>query len=270
MVIRAQPVHLLRRGLLYGALALLSSGSLAPGSPALAQPAVLPSGLAERPAPERINLLFAGDSLAQGMFLALNSQLRRREGLRVINGTLHATGVTRSDEHDWPSVTRDLVARHRPSLTIFWVGANDFRPLVVRETRSRHAFGTQAFADAYGRRVGEMVTSAAEAGSRVAWFGLPNVREAQFASAVRQLNEIQQNAATGAGAVWIPTWEATSDPQGRFKSSVSLERGARGFRAEDGVHFTEWGYRRIAALLFDEMEGIFPELAPGLGRLTDT
>lgn len=262
---RAQPVRVLRRGLLYGAIALLSSGSLA-----LAQPAILPSPLAERPAPERVNLLFCGDSLAQGMFLALNGQLRRRETVRVTNGTLHATGVTRSDEHDWPSVTRDLVARHRPNLTIFWVGANDFRPLVVRETRSRHAFGTQAFADGYGRRVGDMVSSAVESGSRVAWFGLPNVREAQFANAVRQLNEIQQNAATAAGAVWIPTWDATSDPQGRFKSSVALDRGARGFRAEDGVHFTEWGYRRIAALLFDEVDTIFPELAPGLGRLTDT
>jgi uncharacterized protein len=262
---RAQPVCLLRRGLVYGAIALLSSGSMA-----LAQPAILPASLPERETPERVNLLFCGDSLAQGMFLALNGQLRRREGLRITNGTLHATGITRSDEHDWPNVTRDLVARHRPNLTLFWVGANDFRPLVIRETRSRHAFGTQAFAEAYGRRVGEMVTRAVESGSRAVWFGLPNVREARFAGAVRQLNEIQQNAAIAAGAVWIPTWEATSDPQGHFKSSVSLERGARGFRAEDGVHFTEWGYRRIAALFFDEVDNIFPELAPTLGRLSDT
>ena len=226
--------------------------------------------LPEYPAPGHVNLLFCGDSLAQGMFLSLNGQLRRRETVRVTSGTLHAAGVTRSDEHDWPSVTRDLVALHRPHLTLIWVGANDFRPLVMRETRSRHAFGTPAFADAYGRRVGEMVAGPVEAGSRVVWFGLPNVRDAQFANAVRHLNEIQENAAIAAGAVWIPTWEATSDPQGRFKSSISLERGARGFRAEDGVHFTNWGYRRIAALFFDEVESIFPELADGLGRLNNT
>lgn len=265
MASRDLPVCLLRRSLLCGAMALLSSGG-----PALAQPLVLPRPLPDLPAPDRLNLLFCGDSLAQGMFLSLNAQLRRREALRVINGTLHATGVTRGDEHDWPTVSRDLVARHRPNLTFFWVGANDFRPLVVRETRSRHAFGTQAFADGYARRVNEMVSHAVQAGSRAVWFGLPNVRDAQFANAVRQLNEIQQNAAVAAGAVWIPTWDATSDPNGRFKSSVSLERGARGFRAEDGVHFTDWGYRRIAALFFDEVENIFPELADGLGRLADT
>lgn len=262
MASRAPRSSASRRALVYGAIGLVSSASLS-----LAQPAITSASPPDRPAPERVNLLFCGDSLAQGMFLALNGQLRRRETVRVTNGTLHATGVTRSDEHDWPSVSRDLVQRHRPNLTIFWVGANDFRPLVVRETRSRHAFGTQAFADGYGRRVGEMVTPAIESGARVVWFGLPNMRENQFANAVRQLNEIQQHAASAAGAVWIPTWEATSDPQGRFVSSLQMDRGTRGFRAEDGVHFTEWGYRRIAALFFDEVGSIFPELAPGLGRV---
>ena len=235
----------------------------------MAQQADFTAPLPERPTPERVNLLFCGDSLAQGMFLSLNGLLRRREGLRVTNGTLHATGVTRSDEHDWPSVSRELVARHRPNLVFFWVGANDFRPLVERETRSRHAFGTQAFADGYGRRVGEMVAGAVQGGARVVWFGLPNMREGRFAHAVRQLNEIQQIASVAAGAVWVPTWDATSDPQGRFMPSVQLERGARGLRAEDGVHFTEWGYRRMASLFFDEAENVFPELAPGLGRVNE-
>ena len=245
-------------------MALLSSAGTA-----MADPANPPAPFPGRLAPERVNLLFAGDSLAQGMFLSLNGLLRRRELVRVTNGTLHATGVTRSDEHDWPSVSRDLVGRHRPNLVIFWVGANDFRPLVVRETRSRHAFGTQAFADGYSRRVAEMVTHGVDGGSRVVWFGLPNMRNGQFANAARQLNDIQQTAATGAGAVWIPTWDATSDPHGRFMPSVALERGTRGFRAEDGVHFTDWGYRRIASLFFDEVESIFPELAPGLSRVTE-
>ncbi|MDB5415399.1 MAG: hypothetical protein JWR10_3734, partial [Rubritepida sp.] len=194
----------------------------------------------------------------------------RRDTIRVTNGTLHATGVTRSDEHDWPTAARDLVTRHQPNLVLFWIGANDFRPLVVREARARYAFGTAGFAEGYARRVTEMVTPGIQAGARVAWFGLPNMRNPQFADAARQLNEIQQAAVTAAGAIWIPTWDATSDPQGRFMPSVALARGPRPFRAEDGVHFTDWGYRHIAALFFDEVDHIFPELAPGLGRLSDT
>jgi hypothetical protein len=247
-------------------LLLLSSTGAAMAQPVPAQPP--PPGAGRTP-PERVKILFCGDSLAQGMFLSMNGVLRRRENLRIVNGTLHATGVTRSDEHDWPTAARDLVARHRPDIVIYWIGANDFRPLVVREQRQRFAFGTPGFIEGYGRRVTEMVTPALSSGARVVWFGLPNMRSAQSAEAARQLNEIQQSAVTLAGGVFIPTWDATSDAQGRFMPSVTLDRGTRGFRAEDGVHFTDWGYRRIASLFFDEVDHYFPELASHLGRLSD-
>ncbi|WP_421989236.1 GDSL-type esterase/lipase family protein [Roseococcus sp.] len=250
---------MIRRRLVLSAMTLGSLALLPPAGVARAQPAP----------PGPVKILFCGDSLAQGMFLSLNGVLRRRAGLRAVNGTLHATGVTRSDEHDWPTAARDLVARNHPDLVIFWIGANDFRPLVVREQRIRFAFGTQGFAEGYARRVTEMVTPALASGAKVVWFGLPNMRGAQIAEAARQLNEIQQNAVVSAGGVFIPTWDATSDAEGRFLPSVPLDRGARVFRAEDGVHFTDWGYRRIAALFFDDVDHYFPEMAQSLGRLGD-
>ena len=222
-----------------------------------------------RPAPDRVNLMFCGDSLAQGMFLTLNPALRRRPGLRIINGALHATGVTRADEYDWPSVSRELVERHRPNLLVYWIGANDFRPLVVRALRARYQFGTQAFADLYGQRVAEMVGNGTQAQAKVVWLGLPNMREASFAGAARQLNAIQQAAAEAAGAIWVETWQATSDAEGRYLPALATERATRNLRAEDGVHFTDFGYRRIATLLFDAVGEHFPELAAGLGRLTE-
>ncbi|OYW10656.1 MAG: hypothetical protein B7Z53_00420, partial [Rhodospirillales bacterium 12-71-4] len=200
---------------------------------------------------------------------SLHPVLRRRPTPRLVNGTLHATGVTRTDEHDWRSVTHDLVALHQPQLVVFWIGANDFRPLVVREERARHRFGTTGYAEHYTRRVMEMAGHATQSGARAIWLGLPNMREAQFAGAVRQLNAIQQAAAETAGAVWVDTWEATSDAEGRYLPAVGEPSAARTFRAEDGVHFTGWGYLRIGSLLFDQAAAHFPDLAPGLGRLAE-
>ncbi len=237
-----------------------------PPEAAAAPPAATGAAPAERATPQRVDLLFCGDSLAQGMFLTLHPALRRRETLRIINGTLHATGVTRGDEYDWTVASRDLVARHQPHLVVFWIGANDFRPLVVRALRARHAFGSAGFAQLYRERVAEMVTNAVQGGARAIWLGLPNMREAQFAGAVRQLNAIQQAAAEGAGALFLPTWDATSDEQGRYMPAVALERATHSLRAEDGVHFTHFGYRRIGAMLFDAAAEHFPELAPCLGR----
>lgn len=264
MAVGVDEFLMFRRRLLHHAALLLGTAGAALGRPVAAQTAAEGA----RAGPTKI--LFCGDSLAQGMFLSLNGVLRRRGNLRIVNGTLHATGVTRSDEHDWPTAARDLVARNQPNLVIFWIGANDFRPLVVREQRLRFAFGTQGFADGYARRVTDMVTPALASGAKVVWFGLPNMRNAQFADAARQLNDIQQNAVVSAGGTFIPTWQATSDEQGRFLPSVMLDRGTRGFRAEDGVHFTDWGYRRIASLFFDEVDHYFPELTQSLGRLNET
>ena len=270
-----------RTALLGGAASLLPlfrPASLAATPPAPAATATPPEAAAtppnapgenpaERASPPRVDLLFCGDSLAQGMFLTLQPALRRRETLRIINGTLHATGVTRGDEYDWTAVSRDLVARHRPHLVVFWIGANDFRPLVVRALRARHAFGSAGFAELYGQRVAEMVGNAVQGGARAIWLGLPNMRETQFAGAVRQLNGIQQAAAEGAGAMFLPTWDATSDEQGRYMPALALENATHSLRAEDGVHFTHFGYRRIASLLFDAAGERFPELAPCLGRV---
>jgi len=238
----------------------------------LAALATLPGSIASAtskapPPPPRLTILFCGDSLAQGLYLTLQPLLRRREALRTVNGTQHATGITRVDEHNWPEVTRGLVARHQPDLVVFWIGANDFRPLVWREQRIRFEFGTEGFASHYRQRVADMVASGREAGARAVWLGLPNMREARLASVARTLNELQLGAAEGAGAAPVSTWGATSDPQGRYLPATEGARGSRPLRAEDGVHFTDYGYRRIARVAFDAAAAHFPEFAGDLAEI---
>lgn len=212
----------------------------------------------ENNTPEAFRIAFGGDSLAQGLFLTLTPLMRSQEGMRLINGTRHATGLTRSDEHDWPVVLRTLVARERPDLLIMWIGANDFRPFVDREARARLQFGTEPFATAYGARVRRITADAVEAGTKVVWIGLPNMRDARFAEAVRTLNTIQEAGAREAGAVWVPTWPMTSDDNGRFRTALGSDH--RRFRAEDGVHFSDLGYRRIAGLAFEQLAEADPEI----------
>lgn len=221
---------------------------------------------AQPPAP-RVTILFCGDSLAQGLYLTLVPLLRRREALRSVNGTQHATGITRFDEHNWPEVVRGLVARNQPDLVVFWIGANDFRPLVWREQRIRFDFGTEGFAEHYRQRVAGMVAAATEAGGRAVWLGLPNMREARMASAAKTLNDLQSAAAEGAGALPVATWKATSDPQGRYLAAMEGARGTRPMRAEDGVHFTDYGYRRVAKVAFDAASERFTEFAGDLAGI---
>lgn len=210
-------------------------------------------------------ILYCGDSLAQGLYLYTVPQLRRRPELKVVNGTRHATGLTRSDEWDWVQVARDNVARNQPDLMIAWIGANDWRPLVDRRARARYQFGTPAFAEAYGAKVAAMTKDAREGGAEVAWIGLPNMRDSGFAGAARRLNEIQEAAAREAGALWVPSWDATSDPTGHFRPSLpGPNRTEQRFRADDGVHFSDIGYRTIARMAFASIAEQLPSYAEPL------
>ncbi len=210
-------------------------------------------------------LLYCGDSLAQGLYLFTQPQLRRRPALHVVNGTRHGTGLTRSDEWDWVQVARDNVARNQPDLMLAWIGANDFRPLVDRGAHARYQFGTPAFAEAYGAKVSLMTRDARDRGVTVAWIGLPNMRDSAFAGAARKLNEIQEAAARNAGALWVPSWDATSDPTGHFRPSLpGPGQTERRFRADDGVHFSDIGYRTIARLAFASIAAQLPEFAEAL------
>jgi hypothetical protein len=185
--------------------------------------------------------------------------------VRVVNGTRHATGLTRSDEWDWVQVARDNVARNQPDLMLAWIGANDWRPLVDRGARARYQFGTPAFAEAYGAKVAAMTKDARERGAQVAWIGLPNMRDSGFATAARRLNEIQESAAREAGALWVPSWDATSDQAGQFRPSLpGPNRTEQRFRADDGVHFSDIGYRTIARLAFASIAQQLPRFAEPL------
>jgi hypothetical protein len=228
------------------------------------------AGATEAPRPQdaagALTILFCGDSLAQGLYLSSLPPLRRRSELRLVNGTRHATGLTRSDEYDWVEAVREAAARARPQLMLAWIGANDFRPMVDRATRRRHAFGTEGYAEAYAARVAAMAEHARTSGATVAWLGLPNMREQSFANFARTLNEIQERGARASGALWVPSWEVTSDGNGQFRASLAgADRVERRLRADDGVHFSDLGYRSIARLAFEAVAAEQPPLAEALG-----
>jgi hypothetical protein len=237
-----------------------AAGEGQPGEPKPAQ---------DTPGP--LTILYCGDSLAQGLYLSTQPPLRRRANLRLVNGTRHATGLTRSDDFDWVAAVRENVERSRPGLMVGWIGANDFRSLVDRATGRRFQFGSAGFAEAYGGRMAAMTEIAHAAGAAVAWIGLPNMRSASWAEAARRLNEIQAQAAQDAGALWLPTWDATSDSAGLFRPSIpGADRAEHRFRADDGVHFSDLGYRRIALLAFAGIAAEIPEFAPPLTAASET
>jgi hypothetical protein len=210
--------------------------------------------LATPPTPPTTTILFVGDSLAQGLYLHTLPALRRVPNLRLVNATRHATGLTRSDEHDWTVAVADAVARHQPDITVMWIGANDFRTFSDRATRSRHLFGTPGFDAAYAAKISSIAALPAFDGRVLAWIGLPNMRDRQFAEGARHLNGLFEAAVRAAGRRYVDIWAATSTAEGGFRvGAPGPDRVERRLRADDGAHFSDIGYRAVAHLAFSDI-----------------
>ena len=266
-----------RRAILLGGASLIARGARAEeeespfearDAATEAQPAPAAEAAPAQPVPEltgRLNIQLFGDSLAQGLFLSCNPVVRRRDSLRLLNGTRHATGLTRSDEHDWVAVATESLRRNPPQMVLMWIGANDFRSFVDRANRRRWQFGSSNFHEAYKTAVQTISQVAAEVRAPLGWMGLPNMRDRAFADSARQLNDMIREGTEPAGGLYISTWEATSDAEGRFRPSVpGHDRLERRLRADDGVHFSDLGYRLMARLAFEKMAEARPPLAQAL------
>lgn len=214
-----------------------------------------------------LTILFCGDSLAQGLYLHSLPALRRVPEVRLVNATRHATGLARSDEHDWTVAVAEAVARSEPDITVMWIGANDFRTFADRATRARHLFGTPGFDAAYGAKVASIAGMPAFEERLLVWIGLPNMRDRQFAGGARRLNGLFEAAVRGAGGRrhFVDIWAATSTPEGEFRVGVpGPDRIERRLRAEDGAHFSDVGYRAVGALALRDLAPSDDQLAARL------
>jgi hypothetical protein len=215
--------------------------------------AAAPSGTVAQP----LDLLFIGDSLSQG--LALNLMWRRPAGVRVENGTLHATGITLYHQHDWQQKLDELLQRRRFDAVAMWIGLNDFRPLV--DGRARFDFDTDGFAERYGARVSALIERCASGAATMFWLGLPLIRHERNNRAMRRLDAIQRGAAERSGATWIDTVSLTSPEGGYTPVLAETGRPPRQIRMEDGTHFTRDGYTLINNALLRAIGVRLPQFA---------
>jgi len=144
------------------------------------------------------------------------------------------------------------------------------RPFADRAARARYQFGSPAFLDAYRQSVAATGEAARHAGAALRWIGLPSMRDGQFAAAAQRLNDVMQHGTEAAGGLFIPTGAATSDEAGRFRHSISTaDRLERRLRADDGVHFSDLGYRLMARLASDGLANHRPALADARHNAVD-
>lgn len=189
-----------------------------------------------------LRIVVVGDSLAEevgwGLQQALNQDL-----VQVQVRGVAATGLSRPDYFDWPTNLRTIVDRFKPDVVVVMFGGNDAQSM-TRPGQSP-VFWSQRdrWTREYANRVRDFTKIITDTGARVAWVGLPPVRDPGLDQALQSLDAIYQGAVTSRpGGLFVPLRPRFSGENGGYSAYLPDSRGRDQLvRQPDGVHFTTLG-----------------------------
>jgi uncharacterized protein len=116
-------------------------------------------------------------------------------------------------------------------------------------------FRTDAWSEAYIKRIDDTVAALKTSNVPVFWVGLPPLRGQKPAADIPFLNDLYRSRADKAGIIYIDVWDGFVDEDGRFiQSGPDVDGQTRRLRSGDGVYFTQAGARKLAHYVDREIQ----------------
>ncbi|PJE28298.1 hypothetical protein PSM7751_02244 [Pseudooceanicola marinus] len=244
----------------HAALGTLAAAALAlPLAPDAARaqgvvPIVTTMGLDSLSCPRStVRLGVLGDSLADGLWGAVQRALGQCGSVEVLRLTQVSDGLTHTPPEEWiqrfNAATQSTDAQ---DVFIVQIGANDLRPL--RDDRSRVPYGTPEWDTLYAKRVGELASALSDRADRLLWVGLPVVGEGKFEPEYQHVNALISQTLTALNLPFHDIRELSRFGAEDFAMNAVVNGSTRQLRAPDKIHFTPLGYELIAAALAPEIK----------------
>lgn len=201
-----------------------------------------------------LRLWVAGDSLWETPGPALTNLAASTGLVDVELDFRYSTGLTRPDFFDWIEHARAELARLDPDHVLFMVGANDWQGLAT--AGGVHQAGTDGYLAEYRRRVHEMMSVLSAGGRPVTWMGLPVMRSPRYDAHMQVLDGIYAAESERFSTVHhLPTRSLFADMDGAYADYLTTPSGTpRPMRKGDGIHLSEPGGNRLAAVLWKHLE----------------
>jgi len=203
-----------------------------------------------------------GDSFGDGVAAATEQAFRKQPRVTVHAFSHEGTGFTRYRTQDLLADARARIAAQPIDIAIISIGANDTQGLFV----NGHAapFMGQAWQDAVGGRIGDLVRLFQQRGVAVGWVGLPRMRDADFDRDIQAINAFQARVACKLGVPYADSVPLTQDRNRRFSQRLDDPVTHREYlaRASDGKHMTFHGYEVISRPMTSPILALFAPASP--------
>ncbi|RTI84641.1 SGNH/GDSL hydrolase family protein [Campylobacter jejuni] len=196
--------------------------------------------------------LFIGDSLMQGVAIALNRDLRNLN-LKVTDLSKQNTGLSYKSYFDWSKATNEaFVKNSNIKYLVVLLGAND--PWDIKKGGNYHHFGSPSWIDIYTNRVDEIIKIAKKHKAKVFWFEIPPVKKEDLNKKIQVLNKIYSDEILKNKEIFINT-KLFFSVNDEYSTYIKDENNRNiKVRTDDGVHFTPSGAREMSKLLLEHIK----------------
>ncbi|MBX1673952.1 DUF459 domain-containing protein [Campylobacter jejuni] len=196
--------------------------------------------------------LFIGDSLMQGVAIALNRDLRNLN-LKVTDLSKQNTGLSYKSYFDWSKATNEaFIKNSNIKYLVVLLGAND--PWDIKKGGNYHRFGSPSWIDIYTSRVDEIIKITKKHKAKVFWFEIPPVKKEDLNKKIQVLNKIYSDEILKNKEIFINTklFFSVNDEYSAYIKDEN-NRSIK-VRTDDGVHFTPSGAREMSKLLLEHIK----------------
>ncbi|HEF9412751.1 TPA: DUF459 domain-containing protein [Campylobacter coli] len=195
--------------------------------------------------------LFIGDSLMQGVAIALNRDLIDL-GLKANDLSKQNTGLSYKSYFDWAKATKEAFAKN-PNIKylVVLLGAND--PWDIKKGGVYHRFGSDSWIDIYTYRVNEIINIAKQHQAKILWFEVPPVKKNELNEKIQILNKIYSEEILKNKQIFINT-KLFFSVNDEFSTYIKNENNKSvKMRTDDGIHFTSNGAKEMSKLLLQHI-----------------
>lgn len=195
--------------------------------------------------------LFIGDSLMQGVAIAINRDLIDL-GLKANDLSKQNTGLSYKSYFDWAKATKEAFAKN-PNIKylVVLLGAND--PWDIKKGGIYHRFGSDSWIDIYTYRVNEIINIAKQHHAKILWFEIPPVKKNELNEKIQILNKIYSEEILKNKQIFINT-KLFFSVNDEFSTYIKNENNKSiKMRTDDGIHFTSNGAKEMSKLLLQHI-----------------
>jgi len=179
-------------------------------------------------------LAVLGDSIAKGYGMAVGEWFSA-PGSRwqVANWGVVSSGLASPGVYDWTRGAPSLIQQYAPNVVLISIGANDTRSMVMPDG-STAEFGEDRWTREYARRICALSQLGKDVGAQVIIAPPPAFADPKREAQLTLIRQIDNYCAIKTGARFVSLPAQLSTP--------ALAKAPE-FRAADGVHMTQAGYR---------------------------